>query len=64
MKVYTTSGERVDSFEGGTAASENLSNELVWNVDRYASGVYLLVVQAESASSGTAKLIRKFAVIK
>ena len=64
VKVFTTSGETVESFQGRTAAADGLSNELVWNVDRYASGVYLLLVKAESASSGTAKLMRKFAVIK
>ena len=64
VKVYTASGETVGSFQGGTVATDGLSNEVVWNVDRYASGVYLVIVKAESVSSGTAKLIRKFAVIK
>ncbi|MBW1699544.1 MAG: VCBS repeat-containing protein [Deltaproteobacteria bacterium] len=64
VKVYTTSGETVESLQGGTAAADGLSNQVAWNVDRYASGVYLLLVKAESASSGTAKLVRKFAVIK
>ena len=64
VKVYTASGETVGSFQGGTVATDGLSNEVVWNVDRYASGVYLVIVKAESASSGTARLIRKFAIIK
>jgi len=64
VKVYTASGETMGSFQGGTVATDGLSNEVVWNVDRYASGVYLVIVKAESVSSGTAKLIRKFAVIK
>jgi len=64
VEVFTASGERVSDFEGTTAAADGLSNELSWEVDTYASGVYIVLVKAWSAGSGTARAVRKFAVIK
>ena len=64
VKIFTTSGETVARIEGGTAAAAGLPNEVVWDVGRYASGVYLVLIEAESAGAGTVRLIRKLAVIK
>ena len=64
VDILTTSGEAVESLAGGTAAADGLTNEVTWDVDRYASGVYLILVQAYSSSGGTARVIRKMAVIK
>ena len=47
-----------------TAAAAGLSNQVTWSVDRYASGVYLVLVKAYASSGATGQTIRKMAVIK
>ncbi|MEA1997161.1 MAG: T9SS type A sorting domain-containing protein, partial [Gemmatimonadota bacterium] len=64
VEVLTASGETVARLEGGTVAAGELANEVIWEVDKIASGVYLVLIKAHSQSAGTAKLIRKVAVIK
>ena len=64
VKIVTVSGEIVASLDGSTVAANGVSNEIVWDVGRYASGVYLAVIKASSASAGSDQLIRKIAVIK
>lgn len=64
VEVFTTSGERVANFEGTVDATSGVANQLTWDVDRYASGVYLVLVKAQTSSGATVKKIRKMAVIK
>ncbi|HLA40130.1 MAG TPA: FG-GAP-like repeat-containing protein, partial [Candidatus Glassbacteria bacterium] len=64
VEVFTTSGERVANFEGTTESADGLANEISWEVDSYASGVYIVMVKAYSAGAGTAKALRKLAVIR
>lgn len=64
VSVLTSSGETVSRIEGGTVAAAGLPNEVVWEAGRYASGVYIVLIEAESAGGGTARLVRKLAVIK
>ncbi len=64
VEVFTTSGERVAFFEGPVDAAAGLANQVTWDVDSYASGVYLVMVKAYTSSGSTVKTIRKMAVIK
>ncbi|MFC1537321.1 FG-GAP-like repeat-containing protein [Gemmatimonadota bacterium] len=62
--ILTVSGEKVAALEGQTISAEGVSNEIIWETDWIASGVYLVLIKAYSSSAGTAKLIRKVAIIK
>ncbi len=62
--ILTVSGETVARLEGPNISAAGISNEIIWDTDRMASGVYLVLVRAYSAGAGTARLIRKVAVIK
>ncbi len=64
VEVFTTSGERVARFEGPVDTAAGLANQVTWDVDSYASGVYLVMVKAFTSSGATVKTIRKMAVIK
>jgi hypothetical protein len=64
IDIFTTSGEIVARLEGSTAAAEGLANEVVWEAEKQASGVYVLLIKAHSRTRGEAKIIRKIAVIK
>ncbi len=64
VEIFTVSGQPVVRLEGGTAAAAGLSNEVVWEADRIASGVYLVVVRAFSRGGGEARLLRKLAIVK
>jgi hypothetical protein len=63
-EIITVSGEVVDRLEGTTISAEGVSNEIIWRVDRRASGVYLVLLRAYSPGSGTSRLVRKLAVVK
>jgi M6 family metalloprotease-like protein len=64
VEVFTVSGERVANFEGPTDAAAGLANQVTWDVDSYASGVYLVLIKVYTSSGSTVKTIRKMAVIK
>ncbi len=64
VEVFTVSGERVANFEGPTEAAAGVANQFSWDVDSYASGVYLVLVKVYTSSGSTVKTIRKMAVIK
>ena len=64
VETFTVSGERVDNKTGPVDATSGLANKLVLDVDRYASGVYLVMIKAYTSSGETVKVIRKMAVIK
>ncbi|HUU26391.1 MAG TPA: FG-GAP-like repeat-containing protein [archaeon] len=64
VDIFTASGETVARLEGGTVSAGELANEVIWKVDRFASGVYLVLIKADSQTAGTAKVLRKIAVIK
>ncbi|MBW7997711.1 MAG: hypothetical protein FVQ81_14275 [Candidatus Glassbacteria bacterium] len=64
VEIFTTSGERVANFEGSVDAAVGIGNQVTWDVDRYASGVYLVLVKAHLSTGGTVQTMRKMAVIK
>lgn len=61
IKVYNVAGEIIKKFE--TKALAGLINEIKWDVKDIASGVYVYVFRAKSASTEK-KITKKFAVIK
>jgi len=63
-EIITVSGEIIARLEGPAVAAEGVSNEIIWDIQRTASGVYLVLIRAYSAGGGTAQLIRKVAVIR
>ncbi|MCE5270597.1 FG-GAP-like repeat-containing protein [bacterium] len=64
VKVLTTSGETVAETDGATSAAAGQDNEVVLDASRYASGVYLVLIEARSEGAGTARVLKKFAVIR
>ena len=62
--ILTVSGETVARLQGPSVSAAGISNEIIWDADRMASGVYLVLLRAYSAGAGTAQLIRKVAIIK
>ncbi|MEA2064565.1 MAG: immune inhibitor A [Gemmatimonadota bacterium] len=63
-KILTVSGEKVAGLEGLTVSAAGLSNEIIWDAGQVASGVYLVLITADSAGGGTVRVVRKVAVIK
>ncbi len=64
VKVFTPSGETVAETEGGAAAAVGLDNEVVLDASRYASGIYIVLIEAQSEGAGTSRVMKKFAVIR
>lgn len=60
IDVYNVAGEQVASFERSDCPA-GVASEIVWNVKRVASGVYVYRVRAQSASGGRT-VVKKLAI--
>ena len=56
LRIFDTAGYKVDQFSGPGIA--NTSNEVVWNVDNFSSGVYVCQLEAVSETNTERKLIK------
>jgi M6 family metalloprotease-like protein len=56
IRIFDTAGYKVDQFSGPGVA--NTTNEIVWNVDNFSSGVYVCQLEAVSENYSERKLIK------